>query len=155
VTAEEQYGRHADALEPFLRILNEDERSAISILSYAEDRSFAADSINRFPQGWSGIDWERSEFLVQHHYEDFTDAARLLQELLARHALDSSLLVITWGNLLIPALAMPVALARAHPSEVLDICDDLWLFAVDEGVIIEHHHSGVLTASRIPAAPSP
>ncbi|CAM5682280.1 hypothetical protein STENM223S_02180 [Streptomyces tendae] len=40
--------------------------------------------------------------------------------------------------------------AAAHAEQILYTSDDLWLFAVDEGVLIEYLHDGRLTLGRVP-----
>ncbi|MET7320007.1 hypothetical protein [Streptomyces sp. NPDC005549] len=78
------------------------------------------------------------------------EAAELMGPWLTEVSTQSSLVVVFWGNAVVPAVAMTSSSAAAHAEEILYTSDDLWLFAVDEGVLIEYLHDGCLTMGRVP-----
>jgi hypothetical protein len=156
VSAAEHYGTFPRALDGLLESLGEDEQGQAVILTWAESQQFYAQSLRRFPVTRSGsLDWERCDHIEQFFIEDWPEAASRLAGLVRSYAGSDSLIVITWGNLAVPSIALPAGSVAAHADQVLMTSDDIWLFAIDEKILIEYHHDGRFTVAHVPDAPDP
>ena len=146
------YGTAKARLDDLLRSLDPEERSQVMILDASENNEFEKASLNRFPHSdWTGIDWGGSDFSEQVFTTGEPEAAGLLSGWLSRLPADS-LVVVFWGNVRVPAVAMPGGSVAKHAEEILYTSDDVWVFVVDEGFLIEYLHDGRLTAARVPSA---
>lgn len=149
--APEVYGSARSRLSDLLDGMDAEARADVMVLDRDENDAFESLSLRRFPHsGWSGIDWERCGFADQGFVRSESEAAELIRSWLRRLLADDSLLVVFWGNLAVPAVAMPVKIAIRYVEEILYTSDDFWLFAVDENILIEFTHEGTLTMGRIP-----
>jgi hypothetical protein len=147
------YGSHPGRLDQLMASLGPDERASVRMLGAAENADLEDVSLNRFPQSsWGAIRWDGLEILAQVEVLDTGDIERTLLEWLLLHAAPNSKVVIFWGNLIVPSLEMTAQVAGNHMSEILAATHDLWIFVVREGVLIEFHHEGKLTAARIPSS---
>ncbi|MFF4898385.1 hypothetical protein [Streptomyces sp. NPDC001068] len=144
------YGSARGRLDDLIGVLEPDERSQLMILDAAENEKFEAVSLNRFPHSeWTGIDWDHSAFSEQVFTSGEPEAAQLISGWLSLVPADG-LAVVFWGNVRVPAVAMPVGCAARNAEEILYTSDDVWLFVVDEGFLIEYLHDGRLTAAHVP-----
>jgi hypothetical protein len=122
------------------------------ILDAAENEKFESVSLNRFPQSaWTGIDWDRSVFSEQVFTAGETEAAELMSRWLSVLPA-GGLAVVFWGNIRVPAVAMSVGCAVKYAEEILYTSDDVWVFVVDDGILLEYQHDGRLTAAHVPSA---
>ncbi|MFG3246832.1 hypothetical protein [Streptomyces sp. NPDC048187] len=99
---------------------------------------------------WGGVDWTHCERPEQVLVSGEVEAAGLIGTWLSEVSARDSLVVVFWGNMAVPAVAMASSSAAAHAQDILYTSDDLWLFAVDESVLIEYLHDGRLTMGRVP-----
>lgn len=121
------------------------------ILEKGESDTFEACSLNRFPHSaWEGIDWEAVDFLDQEFTSGEREAAEVMGGWLTRATSPESLLVIFWGNAVVPTVALPAEEAKRHAEEILYTSADVWLFSVDDRILIEYTHDGLLTMAEVP-----
>ncbi|MFV8187486.1 hypothetical protein [Streptomyces sp. AF1B] len=147
------YGTARARLDDLLKRLDPDERGQVMILDASENDEFENASLNRFPHSdWTGIDWAGSDFSEQIFTAGEPEAAEVMGGWLSRLPADS-LVVVFWGNIRVPAVAMPAGSAAKQAENILCTSDDVWVFVVDEEFLIEYQHDGRLTAARVPGAP--
>ncbi|MGV9282899.1 hypothetical protein [Streptomyces sp. NPDC003730] len=128
-----------------------EERRTFMVLREAESAEYERLGPGSFPRStWSGIDWTSCGRPEQVLVSGEEEAAGLIGTWLSEVSARDSLVVVFWGNIAVPAVAMTSSSAAAHAEEILYTSDDLWLFAVDEGVLIEYLHDGRLTMARVP-----
>ncbi|MFF3331620.1 hypothetical protein ACFYWX_18945 [Streptomyces sp. NPDC002888] len=141
--AEASYGTQADGIAALLGAVGD----AAVVLSYEEDRTFAALSLSRFGSvGSSRLDWRRAEVLQCSPAFDGGELGKLLISL----ASSDELAVVFWGNLAVPSLALEASLLAAHAGAVLDCCFECWIYLVDSGVLIEFQDGEGFTVGRVP-----
>ncbi|MEV6050757.1 hypothetical protein [Streptomyces sp. NPDC052107] len=127
-----------------------EERQNVLILEKGESDTFEACSLNRFPHSaWEGIDWEAADFLDQEYTSGEREAAELMRGWLTRATSPTSLLVIFWGNAVVPTVALPAEETKRHAEEILYTSADVWLFSVDDHILIEYTHDGRLTLAAV------
>lgn len=120
---------------------------AAVVLSYDEDRSFAALSLSRFGSvGSSRLDWSGVEVLQRSPAFDGGELRGLLRGL----ARLDELAVVFWGNLAVPSLALEAGLVATHADAILECCFECWIYLVDSGVLIEFQDGEGFTAGRVP-----
>ncbi|GAA4304167.1 hypothetical protein GCM10023086_21180 [Streptomyces venetus] len=118
------------------------------MLSYEEDRSFAAVSLSRFGSvGSSRLDWSGVEVLQRSPAFD----GERLRELLSWLARPDELAVVFWGNLAVPSRALEVGLVEAQADEILKCGYECWIYLVDSGVVIEFQDGEGFIAGRVPS----
>jgi hypothetical protein len=111
-------------------------------------------SLNRLPQtSWGAIDWNDISPVEQRTTRTVVEAAELFAQLVLRYVNPDSEVVLFWGNLVVPSVALPARVAAENAEEVLATSHDVWLFAIDERVLLEYFHEGRLTVVEIPAGP--
>ncbi|WP_052847717.1 hypothetical protein [Streptomyces avicenniae] len=139
-----------EALDDLLGSLSERERADSFVPTWPESQAFYGVSLRRFPATrWGALDWDSCPNIRQDFTDDWDQAARGLAAFVRTYVEADSLVVITWGNLGVPSLALPAESVAAHAEQVLATSDDIWLFAPDDNVLIEYQHDGRLTAARV------
>ncbi|MFH8338058.1 hypothetical protein [Streptomyces sp. AM6-12] len=122
------------------------------ILEKKESGDFEACSLNRFPHSaWEGIDWETAAFVDQEFTSGGREAAEMVRGWLASLASPETLWVIFWGNAAVPAVALPGGHVKRRAEDILYTSADVWLFSVDDRMLIEYTHDGRLTLARVPS----
>ncbi|MEQ0565807.1 hypothetical protein ABJI51_42585 [Amycolatopsis sp. NEAU-NG30] len=147
------YGTHPGALKPLLDTVGPAERELVRQFTAAEDAEFGSRSVNRFPidRNTTGAkDWSGTRIHEQRVEDDYDEAARLLAELVLRYSPSTSEVVVFWGNVVIPSIGIPARLAAENAGLLIDIGDDVWIYAPGSGVLIEYWHSGRITAGEVP-----
>ncbi|KUJ37541.1 hypothetical protein ADL25_28005 [Streptomyces sp. NRRL F-5122] len=140
--AEAGYGTQADVIAVLLQSVGD----AAVVLSYDEDRTFAALSLNRFGSvGSYRLDWQGAEVQRSPAF-DGGELRRLLSGL----ASPDELAVVFWGNLAVPSLASEAGLLATHADAVLECCPECWVYLVDRGVLIEFQDGEGFTIGRVP-----
>lgn len=141
--AEASYGTQLDVTSELLHLLGD----AAMVLSYDEDRTFAALSLSRFSSvGTSRLDWRDAEVVEASSSFDGEELRKLLRGL----ADPDDLTVVFWGNLCVPSIALEASLLAAHADAVLSSCAECWIYLVDKGVLIEFQDGEGFCAGRIP-----
>ncbi|MET8680694.1 hypothetical protein ABZW18_24675 [Streptomyces sp. NPDC004647] len=147
------YGSHPELLPKSLGRGPETESSGVRELTLDESRRLEAASINRFPPASGGsLEWEDGSYLEQHFYEDEPDGARLVGGLVSSHAAPDSEVVLFWGNLIMPTVALPASSLVRHMDEVLEVGPVFWVFFPESHVLIECCPDGQVTVAAVPAA---
>ncbi|WP_058043754.1 hypothetical protein [Streptomyces roseifaciens] len=121
------------------------------VLTYAEDRAFAALSLGRFPSvGSTRLDWDGAEVIERR---DGFDAAELRRTVRA-HATADELAVVFWDNFVVPTVALDAALVADQAEAVLEWVARCWIFlaasASASGLLIEFQDGEGLTVARVP-----
>ncbi|MCX4641428.1 MULTISPECIES: hypothetical protein [unclassified Streptomyces] len=143
MSASEGYGTHPEEIAALLEAVGE----SMMVLSFREDRSFAALSVERFGAvGSTRLDW--SGAVVIERCESF-DAAEL-RRLMASCAGADELAVVFWSNLAVPSVAVEAALVAGHAEAVLECSPECWIYLTDSGVLIEFQDGEGFTAGRVP-----
>jgi hypothetical protein len=143
VSAEAGYGTQPDVIEALLAAVGD----AVAVLSYDEDRTFAALSLGRFGSvGSSRLDWSGAEVLQSSPTFDGGELRKLLREL----ARLDELAIVFWGNLAVPSLALEAGLVATHADAIVECCFECWVYLVDSGVLIEFQDGEGFTAGRMP-----
>ncbi|MEU7050102.1 hypothetical protein [Streptomyces eurythermus] len=146
------YGSGRARLDDLLRGMKAEELQNVLILEKEENDAFEACSLNRFPHSaWQGIDWEGAAFLDQEFTSGEREAAGVMRGWLSRATAPESLLVVFWGNAVVPAIALPAGEAKTHAEEILYTSADVWIFSVDDRILIEYTHDGRLTMAQVPS----
>ncbi|WP_458078683.1 hypothetical protein [Streptomyces sp. EMB26] len=141
--AEAGYGTQVEVLGGLLEAFGD----AVVVLSYEEDRTFAALSLNRFGAvGSCRLDWRGAEVLRRSTAFDGGELRKMLCEL----AGPDELVVLFWGNLMVPSVAVEAGLVAAHADAVLADCYECWVYLVDRGVLIEFQDGEGFTVGRVP-----
>ncbi|WP_438268020.1 CDI toxin immunity protein [Kitasatospora purpeofusca] len=137
------YGTHA---EPLARVLEAVGDSAM-LLSYEEDRAFAALSLGRFPSvGSSRLDWDGAEVIERCEAFDSGQLNRMVRA----YAGAGELAVVFWSNLAVPSVAMEAALVAEHADEVLEVSPECWIYLTDSKVLVEFQDGKGLTVGQVP-----
>lgn len=137
------YGTQRETIAPLLEAVGH----AGMILSYDENRAFAAQSLNRFGAvGSTRLDWRDAEVL--HRCSSFDGAA--LHRMLRAVANPGELAIVFWGNLCVPSIALDSDLLALHADAALASCYECWIHLVDSEVLIEFQDGEGFTAGRIP-----
>jgi len=137
------YGTHA---QPLARVLEAVGDSAM-LLSYEEDRAFAALSLGRFPAvGSSRLDWRGAEVIERCEAFDSGQLNRMVRA----YARAGELVVVFWSNLAVPSVAMEAALVAEHAEEVLEVSPECWIYLTDSRVLVEFQDGEGMTAGRVP-----
>ncbi|MFG2923446.1 hypothetical protein ACGFYA_18305 [Streptomyces sp. NPDC048305] len=137
----EGYGTQGEGVEA---LLNAAGPSAM-VLSFREDRTFAALSLDRFGSVRSTrLDWSGAEVLERTSGFDAAELCRLVGEYGG-----GGLGVVFPGNLCVPSVAVDLALVGAYADAVLD-CPECWVFLVDHGVLIEFQDGEGFVVARVP-----
>ncbi|MGW5610440.1 hypothetical protein ACWEWI_30975 [Streptomyces sp. NPDC003753] len=138
------YGTQPEAIATVLEAAG----GAAVVLSYEEDRAFAALSLNHFGAvGSSRLDWHGAEVLQRSRAFDGGE----LQALLCRHASQDELVVVFWGNLAVPSIALGAGLAAAHADAILASCSECWIYLVDSALLIEFQDGEGFAVVRVPS----
>ncbi|MFG2307619.1 hypothetical protein ACGFS9_02845 [Streptomyces sp. NPDC048566] len=120
---------------------------AAMVLSYDEDRAFAALSLSRFDSvGSARLDWRGAEVL---QYSPAFDGGEL-RKLLGGLAGPDDLAIVFWGNLAVPSIALEAGLVAAHGDAVVACCFECWIYLVDSGALIEFQDGEGFTVGRVP-----
>ena len=118
MSAAEHYGTFPQALDGLLENLTEDELGEAVILTWPESNDFYGLSLRRFPvTRWGALDWDGCTYLEPIFIEDWADAEQRLADLVRRYTRSDSLLVITWGNIAVPSIALPARSVAAVSVE--------------------------------------
>ncbi|MET7846109.1 hypothetical protein ABZT45_48085 [Streptomyces sp. NPDC005356] len=134
MSASEGYGTHPEEIAALLEAVGE----SMMVLSFREDRSFAALSVERFRAvGSTRLDW--SGAVVIERCESFD--ADELRRLMASCARADELAVVFWSNLAVPSVVVEAALVAGHAEAVLECSPECWIYLTDSGVLIEFQPS--------------
>ncbi|MGW3410310.1 hypothetical protein [Streptomyces sp. NPDC000888] len=143
MSARANYGTHPAAIAEVLDAVGD----AAMVLSYEEDRAFAAVSLNRFGAiGSVRLDWHGVEVLER---SDVFDGGQL-RRMVRGYADASELAVMFWGNLTVPSVALEACMVAVHAETVLECSAECWIYLVDSGVLIEFQDGEGFTAGRVP-----
>ncbi|SOD63649.1 hypothetical protein SAMN06297387_1122 [Streptomyces zhaozhouensis] len=155
--ATDQYGTFRQRLDDLLGSLSAEERAEAMLLTRAESDHFYDMGVARFPvTRWQGLDWDNCAHLAQYVLADQADPEDiLLARSVRKYMSRDSLVVLTWGNLTIPSVALPARSVARHADEVIATSDDIWLFAIDEMILIEYWHHDRVTIARVPESAAP
>ncbi|MEV6261081.1 hypothetical protein AB0M42_10055 [Streptomyces sp. NPDC051784] len=139
----EGYGTQGEAVEALLDTAG----PSAMVLSFREDRAFAALSLNRFGSvGSTRLDWSGAEVLERTSGFDAAELCRLVSEYGG-----GGLGVVFPGNLCVPSVAVDLALVGAYAEALLD-CPECWVFLVEQGVLIEFQDGEGFVVARVPAS---
>ncbi|MFJ8658430.1 hypothetical protein [Streptomyces sp. NPDC093795] len=137
------YGSHPEYIGKVLGLLGED----VLLLSYEDQREFAAASLNRFRTiGSARLDWRGAH--VVERCEAYDGAA--LASLLGVHAGPDELVVVFWDNFVVPSIALPAASAARHAGAILDEGYACWILLTDSGILIEFQDGEGMTVGTPP-----
>ncbi|MCX5406275.1 hypothetical protein OHA37_20670 [Streptomyces sp. NBC_00335] len=140
----ESYGTYRESVAELL----EAAAGEAIVLSYEEDRAFAALGLNRFGTvGSLRLDWRGAE--VRERSEGFDGGE--LRRLLGVHAAAGELAVVFWSNHRMPAVALEAALVARHAEVVVDCTPECWIHLTDSGLLIEFQDGEGFTVGVIPA----
>ncbi|MGW7350321.1 CDI toxin immunity protein [Streptomyces sp. NPDC054784] len=146
------YGTFVVRLDDLVDSLSQSEREEAVLLTGDENSTYMVHSLQKFPLTTRhGIDWECCDFLEQQWVGTEVEAASALADSVTRLVNPESLVVMLWGNLAVPALALCARSVARHADEVVAASDDMWLFVDDEKLIFEYIHDGRFTVSKVPA----
>ncbi|GAA2563730.1 hypothetical protein GCM10010435_39830 [Winogradskya consettensis] len=148
----ELYGSRADLLPGWMakvvrapegsgRLLTWAGRPGIRLLDYAEHERCERDSLRRFPQDRDGcVDWaEVVDDLVAEGGE------HLVQEFLG----GGGEVMIMWGSLSVPSVALDGAGAASRVAEILDVDAVVWM--VRSGLLLERNcFDDTVRVARVP-----
>ncbi|MEU8832216.1 hypothetical protein [Streptomyces sp900116325] len=138
------YGVHRAAIAHILAAV----RDAAIVLSYEEDRSFAAASLSRFSAvGSTRLDWQAAEVVERSTGFDGAELRRLLHD----HGDKGELVVVFWGSLAVPSVILEAALAALHAETLLDCSPECWIYLTDSRVLIEFQDGEGFTVGRVPS----
>ncbi|GAB1331861.1 hypothetical protein [Streptomyces sennicomposti] len=116
------------------------------VLSFQEDRTFAALSVGRFETvGSTRLDWAGPEVIERCELFDADELRRLV----ASCAGADELAVVFWSNLAVPSVALPAALVAAQAEAVVGCSLECWIYLVDSAVLIEFQDGEGFTAGRV------
>lgn len=144
VSASEMYGTCSEQNVDVLKCVGD----STMVLSYEEDRVFAALSLDRFGTiGSSRLDWDGAEVLGR--CEGFDGGH--LRSMVRLYAHVGELAILFWDNLAVPSVALEAALVANHAEAVVDASRACWIYLTDSGVLIEFQEGEGLTAGRVPS----
>ncbi len=137
------YGTYPEEIATLLDVVGE----SAMVLSFQEDRTFAALSLGRFGAvGSCRLDWQGAEVIERCEAFD----ASQLRRLVGTYAGANELAVLFWGNLAVPSVALEAALVASHAEAVLDCSPVCWIYLTDCAVLIEFQDGEGLTAAKVP-----
>ncbi|WP_326704447.1 hypothetical protein [Streptomyces cyaneofuscatus] len=137
------YGTHPDHIAGLLAAAGD----AVIVLTYAEDRAFAGVSLNRFASvNSTRLDWQGVEVLERS--EEFGGDG--LREMVRRYGEEGELVVVFWGDQVVPAVALETEAVAAHAEMVVGSCYECWLYFTDGHVLIEFQDGEGFVAARVP-----
>ncbi|MFF3459659.1 hypothetical protein ACFYXH_36270 [Streptomyces sp. NPDC002730] len=143
LSGSEMYGTQPERIAGVLEALGE----SGMVLSYEEDRAFAALSLERFGAvGSSRLDWHGAEVIERCGAFD----GGQLRRMVGTYAGANELVVVFWANLAVPSVALEAALVARHAEAVLECSPECWIYLTDSGVLIEFQDGEGLTAGRVP-----
>ncbi|WP_186785201.1 hypothetical protein [Streptomyces misionensis] len=130
--ASEMYGTQRGAIAALLEAVGD----SVMVLSYQEDRSFAAMSLDRFGAAGSvRLDWRGHEVIDRC---DAFDGGQLRRTVLA-HAEPGELAIVFWDNLAVPSVALEASLLADHAEVVEDVRPNCWIYLAGSAVLVERH----------------
>ncbi|WP_203840571.1 hypothetical protein [Winogradskya humida] len=148
----ELYGSRADLLPSWMakvvrapegseRLLTWAGRPGIRLLDYADHEQCERDSLRRFPQARDGcVDWAG---VADDHVAKGGD--RLVEEFLG----GGGEVVIMWGSLSVPSVALDGAAAVSRVAEILDVDAVVWM--VRSGLLLERNYfDDTVRVARVP-----
>lgn len=148
----DMYGSAPNRLSDLLTSLTPGEKEEIFLLTAQENHEVESASLRRFTYTpWEGVHWSEHDFREQEFVESEAQAASIVREWIIRETEPESLIIVMWGNLAVPAVALSAQSAAVHSEEVLSTSDDIWIFSEDHALFIEYMHDGRLTLARTPA----
>ncbi|MEU4101690.1 hypothetical protein AB0F16_13995 [Streptomyces tanashiensis] len=144
--AAEVYGTHPEEIAALLNAVG----ASAMVLSFPEDRAFAALSVGRF-KAWRStrLDWSGAEVIQRSESFD----ADGLRRLMTSCGEADELAVVFWSNLAVPSVALAAALVADHAEAVLDCTPECWIYLTDSDVLIEFQDGEGFTAARVPHGP--
>ncbi|WP_216208094.1 hypothetical protein [Amycolatopsis aidingensis] len=123
------------------------------MLDGAANDAYYSLSLGRFPASenkFGGIELRISEVLRERVDLDLEESARELAGATEDFVASDAEVIVFWGNLIIPTVAMPGSLAAAHAERLIEIGDDVWVFSPVDEILIEYWHNGSITVVRVP-----
>src|SRR6266699_2233091 len=148
------YGSHPNRLADLLGSLSRDDRGRVRLLNIEESREAESRSLNRLPQtSWGAIDWSAAPFIEQCTTRTEVEAAERFAQLVLQYVGADSEVVLFWGNLVVPSLSLTARIAAENAEEVLATSHDVWLFGIEERLLVEYFHEGRITVADVPAGP--
>ncbi|WP_371795521.1 hypothetical protein [Streptomyces sp. NBC_01718] len=143
-TGQRGYGVHRAVMTQLLAAVGD----AAVVLSYEEDRSFAAAGLSRFSAvGSTRLDWQAAEVLERSAGFDGAELRRLLHS----HGDKGELVVVFWGNLAVPSVGLEAVVAALHAETLLECSTQCWIYLTDSRVLIEFQDGEGFTVGRVPA----
>lgn len=142
--ASEMYGTCSEQIAGVLKVVGD----SAMVLSYEEDRAFAALSLDRFGAiGSSRLDWGGAEELGRCEGFDGGNLRRMVQ----LYADADELAVVFWDNLAVPSVALEAALVAGHAEAVVDTFRACWIYLTSSEVLVEFQDGEGLKAGRVPS----
>lgn len=138
------YGVHPEVIAEVLAAVGD----AAVVLSYEEDRAFAAVGLSRFGAvGSTRLDWGGVEVLERSAAFDGAELRRVLHN----RGDKRELAVVFWSNLAVPSVALEVDVVATHAETLLDCSPECWIYLTDSRVLIEFQDGEGFTVGRVPA----
>jgi hypothetical protein len=162
MTPEASYGIRADRLPPrMLRVARPDasgdrpviwvDRPGVELLELDEHLRYQRESLGRCPRHADGtVDWEElagGSVLLSADSESIE-----LASVVQAYVTPGSALVFLWDRAEVPSLRTSAELAVEWLPEITTSLHEFWMFAPDDGLLMERSLSGVVTVARLPAA---
>lgn len=137
------YGMYPESIAELLAAV----RAVAVVLTYNEHRAFADLSLNRFASvNSTRLDWQGVEVLERS--DEFDGDG--LREMVRRYGSEGELVVVFWGNHVVPSIALEAEAVAAHAEMVVGSCYECWLHFTDGHVLIEFQDGEGFVAARIP-----
>ncbi|MEU9288242.1 hypothetical protein AB0D57_26965 [Streptomyces sp. NPDC048275] len=137
------YGTHPEAIAEVVAAVGD----AAVVLSYEEDRAFAAVSLSRFGAvGSTRLDWHGVEVLERSTAFDGAQLRRMVHD----HGDGTELAVVFWSNLAVPSVALEAGTVATHAETLLDCSPECWVYLADSRMLIEFQDGEGATVGRVP-----
>jgi hypothetical protein len=162
VTTDGGYGSRPDRLPPrMLRVARPGptgdrpviwvDRPGVELLEPAEHLRYERETLGRCPRHPDGtVDWEElagGSVLLSADSESIE-----LPSVVRAYVTPGSAVVLLWDRPEVPSLRTTAELAAEWLPEITKSLHEFWMFAPDDGLLLEQSPSGQVTVARLPAA---
>ncbi|MFF4348030.1 hypothetical protein [Streptomyces sp. NPDC001530] len=146
------YGSRPGRLPGFMNDPSDEDGCQVVQLDHAESRELEAVNLNRFPPTISaGLDWDSAAYTDRRWWKDEDDWATIAEDPLAGYVAEGGRVALFWGDLRLPTVTIPAAVAVRHASELPRMEPLFWIYPLDGSVLIECLMDGQVTVATIPA----
>lgn len=143
-TMSEKYGTQPERLAGILNVVGD----SAMVLSYEEDRTFSALSLERLaPVESNRLDRPAGEVIRRCRSFDRGQLSRMVRACAAAN----ELVVVFRADLSVPSFALEAALVSDHAEMVLKSSPEGWIYLTDSEVLIEFWESEEFTAWSMPS----